>query len=200
MEGPGDTIRSLGSLSTMLDSQITETNLQIENITKTARSLVPQSEYDKLTKEMAHEEPSTFDEDNLISELDKARLELLMDVQKQDFLSEKFQELINESEELVRSIIECYEGIEERQQLEIEASNKRVAHYTDDILAERLGLLKMNSTELQQSYIKVATKVHESLISIQNGHNQLLSKEYQEDLNKTVESLNRNFKSNSTLG
>lgn len=195
MDVTGETIRSLGSLSNILDSQISETSTQIEAITKAAKSLVPLPDFEELIKENASSDTSAINESYIISKLHKARLELLMDVQKQDFFAEKMQEMINESEELIRSIIEYYDSSEERQKLETEASSKRFSHYTDEILGEKLELLKLNSSNLEASYNKAAANAHETLTSIQDGQKQLQSKEYQAQLDDLIQTMNQKFSS-----
>lgn len=186
-------IRSLGSLSSLLDSQVSEMVSHIESITKTTKNLVPQCEYDALVNEQTQLSPSDLDENGLVTELYKVRLELLMDVQKQEFVAEKIQEMINESEELVRSIIEYYDNAEESRKMELEASKRRFDHYRNDIIGDKTELLKLNASNHEETYQKAAKNSHEALTAIQSGQDELLSPEYKEKLDELVEALNESF-------
>ncbi|SGZ51344.1 CIC11C00000002361 [Sungouiella intermedia] len=195
MDGKDIAIRSLGSLSSLLDSQVTEMGAQIESITKSTKNLVPPSEYDALTKEQAITTPSDFDQSQLIAELYKARLELLMDIQKQEFFAEKIQAMINESEELVRSIIEYYDTAEQSRKMELKGSKQRFEKFKNDILGEKTNLLSLNSTHHEESYQKAARGAHEALVAIRDGYDELLSKKYKEDLGVLINRLNKSFQS-----
>lgn len=199
MDGKELAIRSLGSLSSLLDSQISETVSQIESITLSTKSLVPSTECDKLLKEQAKFTPSGIDEDVLITELYKSRLELLMDVQKQEFIGDKIQGMINESEELVRSIIEYYESAEESRKMELEASRKRFEHYKIDVLGSKTELLKLNTSSLEESYQKAAENAHEALTAAREGHDKILSPKYKESLDELIDALNISFHSSTNI-
>lgn len=195
MESTGDAFSSLGSLSSLLDAQISESSTRIDALLNTARSLVPASDFDALTKEAAQPTPVTFDESKLISELDKTRLELLMEIQKQDYVADKLQEMIGENEDLIRSIVEYYDGAEERDQLQKDAGHKLLTHYTEGTLGETNELLQLNSNFLEDSYLKAVKDAHDTLTSILEGYEGLLSPKYGEDLNELVLKLNVTFNS-----
>jgi len=168
---------------------------QIESITKSTKNLVPPSEYDVLIKEQAITTPSDFDQSQLIAELYKARLELLMDIQKQEFFAEKIQAMINESEELVRSIIEYYDTAEQSRKMELKGSKQRFEKFKNDVLGEKTNLLSLNSTHHEESYQKAARGAHEALVSIRDGYDELLSQKYKEDLGVLINRLNKSFQS-----
>lgn len=199
MDGKELAIRSLGSLSSLLDSQISETVSQIESITQSTKSLVPSTEYDELLKEQGKFTPPGLDENVLITELYKARLELLMDVQKQEFMADKIQGMINESEELVRSIIEYYESAGESRKMELEASTKRFEHYKNDVLGSKTELLNSNASSLEESYQKAAKNAHEALTAVRDGHDELLSPKYKESLDDLIDALNISFQSSTKI-
>lgn len=195
METTNEAFNSVGSLLNVLDAQITETNARIDSLLQTAKSLVPASEFEVLSKQPAESSPTEFDEDRLVSELDKARLELLMDVQKYDYISGKYEEMIGENEELVRNIVEYYEGAEERDKMQKEASRKLLQHYTEDVLGEKKEILRSNCKELEKSYLEAVKGAHETLTSILKAHDTLLSEPYKSELNKLVDALNKSLNS-----
>lgn len=195
METANEPFNSVGSLSSVLDAQISETSTRIDSLLQTAKSLVPAAEFEALSKQPAETSPTEFDEEKLINELDKTRLELLMDVQKYDYISGKYEEMIGESEELVRSIVDYYEGAEERDKLQKEASQKLLQHYTEVILGEKNEILKSNCKELEKSYLEAVKGAHETLTSILEAHDTLLSEQYKSELNELIEALNKSLNS-----
>lgn len=183
--------RSFASLSKKLDVQITQTDAHIEALTTAAKRLVSEADYEALSKQVPTQEAKPFTEADLIVELDKARVELLMDVQKQDYISEKLQEMITANDGIVRSVVDYYSDAEETRQWEEGANKARLDHYVDDIVGRRTTVLRENAAELEESYKKLAISAQRTLMAIQEGHEGLLSQ--QKELDEFVSVLNKAY-------
>lgn len=106
-----------------------------------------------------------------------------MDIQKQEFFAEKIQAMINESEELVRSIIEYYDTAEQSRKMELKGSKQRFEKFKNDILGEKNEPFESQLYSPRRKLPKgCKRRPMKHWCAIRDGYDELLSKKYKEDL------------------
>lgn len=98
---------SIRNLNRLTGSYVDETTTQIQSILQTLQKLIPPEEYEKLVHQQ--QEPTRqlsreLAEETLISELDKNRVSLVLDIQNQNATSARLLEMIGEYDELVNAL------------------------------------------------------------------------------------------------
>lgn len=102
-ERPEDELLALFTLISSLTDKVNESDDAITKINQIVKSLVPEQDYNRLSKE----EPTTShtdDTDDEMKQLEQQRLQLVMELQKHDYISGKLQELVKENQELLDTI------------------------------------------------------------------------------------------------
>lgn len=191
MEGSSSVVSCLGSLSSFIESHVAETDTHIEALKQTAKALVPPDEYDELAK--ATTSDSDFGKDALLVELERLRLELLMEIQQQDYVTLKLKELISESEELVQSVTDYCVDLKTHRANDEQTAKNHLEYYADVVVGGTTKQLQANTHELEEAMSKVPALVRDTLRSIMESRSRLLSEEYRQQLSKAIATLNKSF-------
>lgn len=193
MDQPTEQTRSLGYLVTSLDSQVQDTTSSIDELTKFTKNLVSAEDYADLIKQ--HEKQSVaFDERELMAQLEKVRLQLVMAIQQQDFAATKLQEMIVESQELVQSVEEHYATKVDNEEAEESAAEERMENYVSEIAGSKVRQLDSNLADFDNKFDQLQINVASMLRDIEKGYEKISSQDYQESLNEVIVSLNASFK------
>ncbi|KAI5970372.1 hypothetical protein CANMA_000535 [Candida margitis] len=115
-ENSDDELSALFTLTSSLSDKISESDDAITKINQIVKSLVSEQDYNRLIKDKPSFYCETKDDDNdnddnedddEVIQLEQQRLQLAMELQKQDYISDKLQELVKENQELL-DIIKDY--------------------------------------------------------------------------------------------
>ena len=85
---------------------------------------------------------------SIIRKLEEERLSLIMDIQREDFVSSKLIELIDQNQEIIESVKEYLEARESIQEEEAAYAKKQLDIFVNDIVLPILAQLNENLTGL----------------------------------------------------
>lgn len=201
MEKTYDDLLAISALVQSLTQQLSESSDQVAKLEKIARELVP--DYDKLiaaealttTNEPEEEvilSPEEQDE-IIIKKLEQQRLNILMEIQKEDFLSEKLQELIDQNQTILESIKEYLENKDHIHKEEEEQIQRAYDHYVHNKIQPIIDQLDSNLFDLYTGIHKVQSMLDKEFTNRESITNTLESQEYQETLDSTINKLNEIF-------
>lgn len=185
--------RSLSSLVASLNEQITETELKIAALTSSAQRLVTPEVFEELSKEKTPQEDD-IDEDVIIEELQKARTELVVSLEKQDFITTKLQAMIADSQLLVSTVVEHFNARDTVIKSEEALFDERCANYKSKVEEIALKDLTDNAKFSTTALKHLQSDAIQLLQSIAQARSKLLVQDYEEKLTKTVDTLNTMFK------
>lgn len=181
----------------LLDEQINGTETSIVSLQTLARQLVPNEIYDDLSKEQDKTEDETVhaDKEAVIKELEKARIELVVSLQQQDFIGSKLEAMIADSELLVNSVMEHCSANERVTGAEEAAFEERMSGYkkaVEDVTLKDLDENLQKSTVALKHLQSDALRAFENILS---NHDKALSTEYKHQLTEVINTLNATFES-----
>lgn len=183
----------LPSLVSLLNDLITETDERISALTSSAKKLVLPEIYEELSKEKLPLEPPELDEDLLIEELEKSRIQLVASLQQQDFIGGKLQEMIADSQLLVRTVVDHCEARATGIENEEAVFEERCAGYKSSLEEVTMRDLSENVQTLSLVLEVLQNKSLREFQSISKAHDHLQSEAYKKGLDSTVEVLNTTF-------
>lgn len=96
---------------------------------------------------------------SIIRKLEEERLSLIMDIQREDFVSSKLIELIDQNQEIIESVKEYLEARESIQEEEAAYTKKQLDIFVNDIVLPILAQLNENLTGLLARMKNVARKL-----------------------------------------
>ncbi|KAK8440251.1 hypothetical protein ACI3LY_003732 [Candidozyma auris] len=189
--------KNIGSLVSLLDEQINGTETSIVSLQTLARQLVPNEIYDDLSKEQDKTEDETVhaDKEAVIKELEKARIELVVSLQQQDFIGSKLEAMIADSESLVNSVMEHCSANERVTGAEEAAFEERMSGYkkaVEDVTLKDLDENLQKSTVALKHLQSDALRAFENILS---NHDKASSTEYKHQLTEVINTLNATFES-----
>lgn len=173
-----------------------ETDGQIKSLKRTAQLLAHGQEVNDTTrlKPMSlDQDENETDEETIIHELEKARLNLVMEIQEENFVSQKLKEMVTESEDLVGGVTRYYNSIQENRLRETQDIQENVKQFSDTIITNVRDKLRKNISTLQNSQSKLYANAREVLDSIERNGTEALSREYQQELSNVIDVLNEKF-------
>ncbi|CAH2351649.1 hypothetical protein CLIB1423_04S02850 [[Candida] railenensis] len=190
---PSENLSTIKSLLSSLSNQLNESNSHIALLESMSREIVPNEEIlsqipsPKLNDENEYNSDEGIDyEKSTIQRLEEERMSLLMDIQKQDFVTAKLNDIVQQNFEIVQSIKEYLLRSNQIHQDEIKNNNLILEKYTHNIIASNEDKLKINLVDLQ-----IGTKrIQELLINITSSLQQNESNDYREKLNELIRGLN----------
>ncbi|KAK6455233.1 uncharacterized protein RJT20DRAFT_55683 [Scheffersomyces xylosifermentans] len=198
MEKSFDEIQSISSLLHSLTIQLTDSSDHITKLQKLATDLVSSEQYDSLSQPQPGSDDSKKiteltpeDEENLMIQLlEKERLSLVLEVQKHDFLGEKLVELVDQNEDIVETVKEYLQSKDAIRREEEDFAKRRFDNYMDNILQPTIDQLDSNLFDLYTGVHRIQESLKEFSSTTTKAEEKLLSKQYQDDLNSLVGSLN----------
>lgn len=185
-----DEVAAISSLSQALTKQLTESSERIKQLQTAARSLVSPQDYDKLsqgTQRIEFSGPTT--DALLIHELEQQRLELVMDLQKQDYMADQLSELVSQNQHVLDSV---------RTFLTTEASRPtnfetiiqtKLALFENHIVKATKDNLEASISDAQASLRKAHSLVSAFVSEESECNKTLASPEYKRDVDELVSSL-----------
>lgn len=190
MEAPSVLVY-ISSLSSFVESHVAEADSHIEALSQSARLLVPPADFDDFASH--GETESSFNEEALIAELEKLRLELVMEIQQQSLITSRLEEIIAESGELVRNVTEYYAEAEARRQNEEQTAREALQFYTETVVGNVTRQLEANVVQVDEALTKLPERVHPTVRSVLESRRTLLSDEYKEQLKSAIAASNKSF-------
>lgn len=185
--------RHLPSLVSLLNDQITELDERIVSLTASAKKLVSPETYEKLSKEKPALEAQELDEETLIEELEKNRIQLVSSLQQQDFIRGKLQEMIADSQLLVSTVVDQCEARKSETKNEEAAFEERCAGYRSSIEGLTINDLKDNVKNSFRVLEYLQTESLRKLQGVSTAQGTLESEAYKKLLHETINVLNNTF-------
>lgn len=196
MEKSYDVHENIHTLANILHSYVRETDGQIKSLQRTAQLLAHGQEVNDTTRlkpTSLDQDENETDEETIIHELEKARLNLVMEIQEENFVSQKLKEMVTESEDLVGGVTRYYNSIQENKLRETQDIQENVKQFSDTIITNVRDKLRKNISTLQNSQSKLYANAREVLDSIERNGTEALSREYQQELSNVIDVLNEKF-------
>lgn len=196
MEKSYDVHENIHTLANILHSYVRETDGQIKSLQRTAQLLAHGQEVNDTTRlkpTSLDQDENETDEETIIHELEKARLNLVMEIQEENFVSQKLKEMVTESEDLVGGVTRYYNSIQENKLRETQDIQENVKQFSDTIITNVRDKLRTNISTLQNSQSKLYANAREVLDSIERNGTEALSREYQQELSNVIDVLNEKF-------
>ncbi|RLV94132.1 hypothetical protein JA1_001935 [Spathaspora sp. JA1] len=185
-----DDLSAISTLVQTLTPEVSETNDEILRLEKLIKELVTEEEYKELTKRTSSPPTGTITEDEIIKKLQEHRVNLVMKLQKQDFINEKLQELIIQNQDILDSVKEYLETKELIHQQELNHQRDLFNNFSGNVVAPTINSLDRDLQDMELEINRAQFKL-EKLIDKQGKVDDVLqSSEYQEKLNLLVKSLN----------
>ncbi|EGV66273.1 hypothetical protein PSN45_003198 [Yamadazyma tenuis] len=199
MEEFGDIGSKLGDLISNLATQLSDTTTQVETLERLSKKLVPENELPGFLREVrtingngnSQSQTSVDAETQMIRNLEVQRSQLVMDIQKQEYIRQKISELVNHNSEMVYSVKEYMENKPKITKDDYTAINNRVVHYVDDFLKSNILSLHINNVEMKKNLQSVELLMEQLRKQIEQNYEILSSTEYQENLNQIIQKLNQ---------
>ncbi|KAI5966584.1 uncharacterized protein KGF55_000894 [Candida pseudojiufengensis] len=112
-----DELSTIQNLVEQLNQNVNEVEENSKRVTQTVKSLVPEDVYNRLV-----ESPTTTSTRKLskIQILESVRIHLIMELQKQDYITKNLKELIDQNQELLDSVkeyLQCQGTLKEEAKL-----------------------------------------------------------------------------------
>lgn len=185
--------RTLNVLLNHLSSHIAEGAAQTQVVSQLTQSMVPPDEYETMQKLDSVTPPPTFTEQDLMVQLDRLRLLMEAEIQWQDFATGQLQELISDSDELVRNVSKHYAEADQVHQEEKEEMKQRMANYTEKIIGDKIFQLESNIQQLTDSLAAASSDTATLLENLYYDEKILLDTKFTQNLSRLVDSLNQSF-------
>ncbi|KAK6464666.1 hypothetical protein DFJ63DRAFT_334217 [Scheffersomyces coipomensis] len=157
-----DEVSAISSLVRSLVQQLAESNDNIAKLESIAKAFVPQDEYEQLiqpplsdsktdsknkeTKKVPIEEEEAY----VIQKLEQERMELVLELQKEDFLKEKLVEVLTQNEDLVETVKEYLESKDSIQKEEEDYVKNRFENYSERVLQPTIDRLDSQLFDLHR--------------------------------------------------
>lgn len=176
---------SVKQLNLLASSYADETAAQIKSIEQVVKSIVPPSEYTQLLQQKATESTRRHeDEDLLITELEKKRVDLVQDIQDQNATTARLIEMIGEYEELANALT-AYS---------VEVNNHDTHTDFEDGLVRELNAIELaldaNLNRTKEAVTKMRREHMESLTCMSEGLQELSLDKAQTQLDELIIRLN----------
>lgn len=195
MDKVSEDVQTLTHLIQSLGNQLNESNNQINTLKLAAQKLVSKEEYDQLSliKPRNLQEVEEDDEDIIIQELEKEKLGHMMDLQKQDFISDKLLELIEQNRGIVESVKEFFQHKQEIRSDDEAISDNRLEHFKSVMIQPNIDLINLSVADLQKKMGVLLVSFAQVQQAIDKDSGLLLSPDYQENVKELIDKLNNLF-------
>ncbi|ABN64935.1 predicted protein [Scheffersomyces stipitis CBS 6054] len=197
MDKPFDEIQAISTLLHGLTSGLADSAERINNIQTLTEKLVDKEKYEEFIKDTQVDFPDDLNgkpieeqEELLIRQLEKDRLDMVLELQRHDFIGEKLLELIDQNEDIVETVKEYLQSKDSIRREEEEYAKKRFENYAENILQPTIDQLDTNLFDLYTGMHKVQEHLKEFTEISEETNNTMVSPQYQSDLNMLVSRLN----------
>lgn len=196
MDKPSDDQHTLGYLAQALGAELEASAAQIDRLHAASRTLVDRRVHADLCGREGPESgvlPAVEDDEAVVALLEHERLDLVMDIQKQDYLCEKICDLNDQNCDIVDSVREFYENKDDTRRDYDAYSHLRLAHFTDDYVQLRLDLLDLNVAGMESQVNRLHGLFGHLEACVAKDAASITSDAFQADLGRVVAALNRLF-------
>ncbi|KAK6198075.1 uncharacterized protein RJT21DRAFT_54307 [Scheffersomyces amazonensis] len=197
MEGI-DEVSAISSLVRSLTQELSDSTENIQKLESITKGLVTPQEYEQLSQSQSttHESENQQitleeEEDYIISKLETDRINLVLELQKQEYFEDKLKEVVIQNEDLVANVKEYLESRDAIHQEDVQYVNQRFDHYSEQMLQPTIDSLDSRLFDLHRGVHKIR-EILTTLISHNSENDTILhSPEYQHKLDLLVESINK---------
>ncbi|EGW31543.1 uncharacterized protein SPAPADRAFT_141014 [Spathaspora passalidarum NRRL Y-27907] len=190
MDKTYDDLSAISTLVQTLTPQVTESGDHIARLEKLIQELVTKEEYQELIRQPAEATTTIDSNEAAIKKLEESRLAIVMELQKQDFLGEKLQELIYQNQDIVDSVKEYLESKDHIHREEEKHVKQLCNNFVENVVQPTIDSLDTGSLEMNKNIHKAQTKLGKVFHEKQQADEMLQSREYQQQLNELVKALN----------
>lgn len=184
---PSENLILIKTLLHSLSTQLHESTSHINSLERLSKDLVPSGQ--QLT--FGNETHSTLDEsEKIIQSLEEERLQLVMDIQRQDFITEKLDEVVQQNFEIVNTIKDYIVNSNQVREDEKRMSDLLLDHYIKKSVEESNKRLEVNLEDLKIGMKKIEASLVIISKSMDENGNVVSSKSYDENLKILVQNLN----------
>ena len=178
MEETGDIVHRVESLVDNISSKLDGTFSSIRQVEEQLRNFVPEEklqEFIDVSKKYEDNDDINNQrhdgEQLLIQRLEAQRMNLVMDIQREDYIRNKLTELIEHNDEMISSVKDYLTNRQTIVNQDYQKVNDKVNHYLQEFIKPSLKNLNINNRELNQSIHNVEIMINtlspkESLIGL----------------------------------
>lgn len=199
MEETGDIVHRVESLVDNISSKLDGTFSSIRQVEEQLRNFVPEEklqEFIDVSKKYEDNDDINNQrhdgEQLLIQRLEAQRMNLVMDIQREDYIRNKLTELIEHNDEMISSVKDYLTNRQTIVNQDYQKVNDKVNHYLQEFIKPSLKNLNINNRELNQSIHNVEIMINHLLSEF--NQKLLNSNEYNERVNEVIYKLNDVFK------
>lgn len=200
----GDIDKKVNALTGKLEYQLQDITTRVEKLELLSKKLIPDNELSQFLKEYKEvkNKPKETGENGIddteldsamIRYLEKQRIDLVMDIQGQDYIRDKLMELIGHNSDMVSSVKEYLENKPQMIKDDYTMINERINHYVQDFVKPTVGNLKVNNLEMKRQVSYIETIIHDLNKKLQENHLIMLSSDYETKINECIKRLNELF-------
>lgn len=200
----GDIDKKVNALTGKLEDQLQDITTRVEKLELLSKKLIPDNELSQFLKEYKEvkNKPKETGENGIddteldsamIRYLEKQRIDLVMDIQGQDYIRDKLMELIGHNSDMVSSVKEYLENKPQMIKDDYTMINERINHYVQDFVKPTVGNLKVNNLEMKRQVSYIETIIHDLNKKLQENHLIMLSSDYETKINECIKRLNELF-------
>lgn len=196
MDRSSDDHHTLGYLALSLAAELAASAAQIDRLQAASRTLVDRRVHADLCSPEAVGNgtiPIADEEATVVALLEHERLDLVMEIQKQDYFTDKICDLNDQNCDIVDSVREFYDNKEDTRRDYDAYSRLRLAHFTDDYVQLRLDLLELNVADMERQVHRLQGLFGHLEARVSEDASTITSDAFQADLSGVVTALNRLF-------
>lgn len=182
---------SIKQLNLLAGSYADESASRLNAILQTFHTIVPPGEFELLLKEISQDIPRD-PEAELIVELERNRVNLIMDVQNENSAKNKLVEMIGEYEELVNALTAFSTEFLNRTNEEVDDVTQLNEQYAIEAAEVELAL-DSNLLRIERALKQVNKSYTDLLVTTQESLQRASSADQQESLLKLIEKMNVSF-------
>ncbi|RCK58152.1 hypothetical protein Cantr_06629 [Candida viswanathii] len=186
MEKSYDDLLAISNLVLTLNQRVNDSAEYITKLQAITREIAPRKDSNDTAKAALPASHGSDEVEDEIRKLEQERIALVMDIQKQDFVSEKLIELIEQNQEMLESVKE-YLQARESIRIEEEVYTKRdIEVFVTEIIRPTREQLRENSQNLHTRIGKLTEKLISIELGIQKEPALLQSEQYRKEVNLLV--------------
>lgn len=189
MSEPTDAYEHLKNLARLMADSLAESLAHVEGLQQKSKSLVLPTDFDSLQDgDTAPHEEEPFNDEAVIEQLSRARLQLVVDIESEDYVFQRLKEMAQDCDELVTAVSDFYRDVHSENQKQQSETLAPMASNTERKAVEKLLQANIENLNTQKSAIYRESEA--GLKSLQAGLAKLESPEYDAALQKLVDTLN----------
>lgn len=186
---------SIKLLNLLAGNYADESAGRLHSIFQTVQTIVPPGEFEQLLKEIPQDMPQD-PETELIAELERNRVNLIMDIQNENAAKKKLIEMIGEYEELVNALTAYSTEFLNRSNEDVDDVTQLNEQYATEALEVQVAL-DSNLLRCERALKQVEKNYTELLVDTQKSLEHASSVEQQENLLKLIKQLNTSLMENA---